>query len=185
MEPINPYAPPMADLGDATRQLRGLDDLGRARRGRRIWLVLFALNLIVPGLLALIMLFPSGWLGVLGAVALLAGAGFAILVRYPRWIGVAVVGSIATASTQFVPMLQMMAGMLGLSVYAYLTGKPAQFVDDVPSPPLGLMGGFIVTLVTGTLLLVASTLGGLLLQGISRIWRRNRDPADAPDWTRL
>ncbi len=45
------------------------------RDGRLVWLILYALNLIVPTYLATMIVEPLGWIGVLLAVGLLAWAG--------------------------------------------------------------------------------------------------------------
>lgn len=123
------------------------------------WVVVFLLNLILPCLAS----WNMGHSGVgifLAIVILLVGSTW-LLVRKPNLAQPALVGGAITALTQFVPVLQLVVGLLCLAFvdFLFLGVKPIQ-----DKPILLEFFYLLVTLLMGVVMLaIAGGLGWLLV----------------------
>jgi len=112
------------------------------------WTPVFALNLIVPLVLAGGVLDDRGWAGAYWGVAVSWALGFAACVARPALGRVLTVGGLTVACTQLVPVLQFLAGAAAVTI-------GGRFEAERPE-----LYGFIDVLVTGGLLLTAAYLAG-------------------------
>lgn len=121
------------------------------------WIVVFHANLPVPLLFGVMFTHKAGRWGIIVAILILLTLG-AFVVSWSRRGGLAVVvGGWIVATSQFWPLLQFYAGIVGLSV-AHGEGKKG------PSDREDEMGGFIATILTGGILItVALAIGAALL----------------------
>jgi len=129
----------------------------RVRRRRLLmWTVVFALNLAVP--------LPIGWDttdggGRIGlALAVVAGwaAGMFICYHSHRVGTVLVSGGTWVAISQFVPVLQFAAGIVGMVCLHQIAGH-GSFAEGGPRAELS---GFALTLFTGSILFLAAMVFG-------------------------
>lgn len=161
--PSNPPPPdPAASAGEGRPRARGGTLLWH-----HAWTIVFAANLVAPTMFARGMVGEGGRVGMGVAVALLWLAGDLAGVRSPRSRPVLLCGGLAVALTQFVPLLQFIAGLIGLRVGGLVLPIPRGefgFPGELSGP-----AAFVVTLVTGALLLLASWLVGLTLVAIARV----------------
>ena len=135
-----------------------------------VWSVIFAANTIVPLMFGLELTVKHGRVGV-GIASLLLWAGGAILCCWRSSIMWQVIlGALITALSQLFPILQIIAGCIGLSAAARLgqaeTGGDGQLLDQVTSE----VGGFIVTVIAGGVLLAGAAIAGLCLSILHRWW---------------
>jgi hypothetical protein len=169
MDEINPYQPPKTS--DTARRPSGdANDTGQMIY--LAWFAVFVFNLAVPLLFALSITRESGRIGMSIAMVLLLATGCWICAtsRNAGWS--IVVGGIATGLSQAVPVLQMIAGIFGLAA-AQILGA-ATMGDDERPDRISELGGFVVTLVTGAILMTTGAGVGLLFQrlGVNRSRRR-------------
>ncbi|RUL87884.1 hypothetical protein [Tautonia sociabilis] len=166
MDGENPYQAPASPTGPSPRPK------GPGRRpGRRMlvgWLAVLLVNLPVPLMFGSWITDRDGTIGMGAAVVLLAGVGGWAILRSFR-VGLAlIVGGSAVALSQVVPMLQFVAGMIGVSLAKAIgLAEPGPWEEPTVPGVLGAAGGFVVTVVTGTLLLAVSLGIGLVLQVIT------------------
>jgi len=156
----NPYIAPTSDLIVQPRSAVSPDSW------RCHWLLGYALNLIVPGLFASGTLSPAGVTGLVAAVLLMAAMGSAILTWRPSWTRPAAKGAILVALTQFFPVLQMISGMVAVSLACEITGAESLFDDDHFGRKLELVGGFLATVLTALPLLAVSIVVGAIAQWV-------------------
>ncbi len=87
-----------------------------------------------------------------------------------------VVGGVAVALSQVFPIVQMMAGLVGFAV-AKRIGVPVDVrdggMDWAAGPPNAdtVVAGFVVTMITGGLLLLASIAAGLAIRAVLSLRR--------------
>src|SRR5207248_2227495 len=81
-----------------------------------------------------------------------------------RKIGLAlIVGGVLVGLAQVFPMLQVVAGMVGMGI-GRAAGQVEAGHEGLPGNVSSEVGGFIVTLSTGGLLMIASVILGVLLR---------------------
>ena len=171
------------DATGATKQAPagGTLERGAADRepwDRRLdWAILFALNMVVPALIASMAIRPIGWIGVIAAALTLGGIGWLVLGRSSWWCRTAIVGAAETAATQLVPLLQLWAGASALWLLA------TNF-SEAESPSLGVEGAFIATIVTGGELLLVSLILGVASRGLVALIRLVPPKRDRPKATK-
>ena len=165
---VNPYQAPCSNRSEPTRTEFNVSS---AKRLYMAWFFIFALNLIAPLYFGWRMTEDGGRIGMLLAAILLLAVGYWICAS-ARELGFAlVVGGVAVALSQVLPMLQIMAGALGCAL-AVAMGLHSNG-DAVDSPPMvvGEVGGFVVTLITGSLLMGAALVTGLALRALRAAFR--------------
>jgi hypothetical protein len=131
------------------------------------WLAVFAWNLFVPLPLGLGVLKHGGRIGLSIAIALLVASGCYFCIASQRIGRVLVAGGIFIALTQSFPILQFLAGTIGL----FLAAKFASVEQGGTTES----AGFVATLVTGAILIGLSLGIGLVLRRITptRWWGSN------------
>lgn len=168
---VNPYQAP------ATAAAVSADEHPHApRRIKFAWFGVFVLNLCAPLFVGWLTTEKGGRNGMFAGVGVLFLAGYWLCTR-ARSIGRAlVVGGLAIGLTQVLPAMQMMAGIVGLCVVSALRlGKPAP--DDVMLSVRSDASGFVLTIVTGGLLMAAAFVAGLLGCGLFAAAQRRRSGA--------
>jgi hypothetical protein len=129
------------------------------------WTVVFALNLVVPLIFGWDMTEHGGHVGLIVATAMLWVSGFRVggKTRDRRFVMLS--GGTFVALTQFVPFLQIMAGLAGWGLTSLSTSKSPLFTEAQ---------GFLATIITGGLLLVAAIFFGRIAKAIAESagWRR-------------
>jgi hypothetical protein len=166
MQDANPYQAPVGFEGNepvaATRRLPIRLLVG--------WTAVCLLNMPLPLLLAGEVTKHHGRTGMLVASATLFLVGAWVCVAQPK-LGLAlVVGGAPIALSQIVPFLQIMAGLVALAVGEFFQQVENQ--DDVPGQVVSEPGGFILTMITGGLLMGAALTLGLLMRAlIPTRWR--------------
>jgi hypothetical protein len=160
----NPYQAPLSN----TAERKGTDFCSNsAKRLYIAWAVVFALNLIVPLLCGWGMTQPSGRLGMLVAGILLLASGYWVCVS-ARHIGFALVnGGVAMALFQAFPILQLIAGSLGIELAEAIGLEVAAIFNGITTAA----GGFVVTITTGGLLMAAALVVGLALRALRAAFR--------------
>lgn len=166
----NPYEAPRSAVATGPRA-------GPAgRRGAVVlhlaWVAVFAANLIVPLLFGWGMAGPRGRSGLVAAAALILGLGSGLCYYRRDLAAPLVVGATLVALTQLFPLLQILAGVVGVGIVRSLGLMGGG--GDGPPQILGPLGGFVVTLVTGGILIAVSAGAGLFLRFFTpaRWWPR-------------
>jgi len=127
------------------------------RRRLQVWTIVYALNLVVPAFLGWEMTERGGRIGM--AAAVMAGwtAGTFICHQSHRLGVVLVRGGAWVAASQFVPVLQLGAGIVGILCWNAIAGH-GSFADGGLRAELS---GFALTLFVGSILfLTAMVFGG-------------------------
>ncbi len=176
MNEFNPYEPPR----DAATI--SIPDPTPRRPTRKFsyvaWLFVFAINMAVPLYFSHPVTEYHGRLGLLFGALLLLALGYYICAVNRRFSSALIVGGAIIAITQVFPVIQIIAGMLGMTV-----GKAmglASLGDDHGVPQITTEeGGFIVTLVTGGILMAAAACSGMLLRLVTPAhwWPSSNGPA--------
>jgi MFS family permease len=174
----NPYEPPKTAMGPTA-------PLEQANRRVQMWtfgtwIFVFAINMAVPLLFSSSMTEEHGKLGM--AIALLASVACGcFLCAYHRELALAlIIGGVLVGLTQLFPILQFLAGIIGTAVGQAL--GLAEFGNDERGPRVtSELGGFVVTLVTGGILITAAALLGMAIRSlIARNRKRRSRPPEAP-----
>ncbi|PAY18545.1 hypothetical protein CKO51_15745 [Rhodopirellula sp. SM50] len=168
MSEPNPYSPPQQPA-DAVEPVAN-------RRSRNsslmvAWPVALGVNLIVPMLFGAEMLGKSGWSGVVIAITMFLLVGWWLCATWPRVAKRLVTGASIVALSQFVPLLQIVAGLVALGVAEAMGQASGADFDQNPFQIKTELGGWIVTVVTGCIMAAASmTIGTLifLIPGIEK-----------------
>jgi hypothetical protein len=140
------------------------------RSVRVAWLMIVAWNLPVPLILGWSATDWSARLGMFAAIPVFHGLGDWLFRKLPAIQQTIVWGGLAFVLSQLFPLLHVFAGGaalrsgegLGLSVNDYRAS--------------GLIAGFVVTLLTGAMLLAAVAVIGLALQSVVYIGQKFPDP---------
>jgi hypothetical protein len=175
----SPYAPPRSPLG--AREVERDGDGGGSAQQLMAWWFVFVLNLPLPLLFGSSMMRTAGWLGMALAALVLMAAG-TLACRLRRRLGqTLVVGGTLVALGQLMPVLQVVAGLFGMSAGKAL-GVLSPSADDLgPASITSEAGGFVVTFVTGGLLIVASLTVGLFLRLVTPRRRWGERPEPGPE----
>jgi large-conductance mechanosensitive channel len=166
MEEQNPYEPPKSstmptpDRGTSSRRARAWT-FGA-------WIFVCAINLAVPLLFSATLIEAHGKIGMMLAIVSFFFCG-CCLCAFQRDLALAVIiGGVFVALTQLFPILHIVAGWIGVAVGDAL--GLADFGSGDKSPRLlSEFGGFVVTLITGGILMAVATGIGLAIQ-----WFRSR-----------
>ena len=133
------------------------------------WTFALAANLVVPLGLGWEMAARVGRVGIGIAVVMLWVLGLVACGPQRKAMRIIAAGSILTALSQFVPVLQFLAGIFGLGVASLMerlagvkpvVGEPHSSTPAVTSE----FAGFVATMVTAGLVLVAAFVSGLILR---------------------
>jgi MFS family permease len=161
MEEHNPYEPPKSST------MPPPDPDPSSRRARAwtygAWIFVCAINMAVPLLFSATLTEEHGRLGMLLAVVSFFFCG-CFLCAFQRGLALAVIiGGVIVALTQLFPILHIVAGWIGMAVGDAL--GLADFGTGDQSPRLlNELGGFVVTLITGGILMAIATGIGLAIQ---------------------
>lgn len=119
--------------------------------------------MVIPLMAGMELLDEAGVYGVALATLLLLVSGWALFVLWPALAVRVSVGSIVTALLQFFPILHFVIGIIAFSIALQL-GHATDFTDDSGPKITSEVGGFLITFIMGsTLLLLATGIGTLLL----------------------
>jgi MFS family permease len=167
----NPYEPPL-HIGTSsippghTNRRAGTSTYGS-------WVFVFFVNLAVPLLFSSSMNQEHGRLGMFVAALLLLALGSCICAAGRKLAATLIAGGAIIGLTQLFPGLQLIAGVIGMTVGQALRladigdeNRPARLISDY--------GGFVVTFVTGGILIATAACSGMLLRLITpaRWWQR-------------
>jgi hypothetical protein len=165
----NPYEPPTA----AVRTL--IPDEQALPRSRVLtyiaWVFVFAINMAIPLLFGTSMTEQHGRLGMSVAALLLLVVGCYICFADRKLAVALLAGGAVVALTQLFPILHIIAGTIGMSAGQAL-GHATIDSDDAPARITSEFGGFIVTFVTGGILMSGSLLVGVLLRFVTSLRSR-------------
>ena len=138
--------------------MKGTDS--KSERSLRVaWALLVAWNLPVPLFFCWSVTDPRARLGMFLAISLFYYLGdriFRMLPAIPKCI---VWGGISVALAQFWPGLQLIAGAIAMTI-GELFGLATEFRTT------GMLGGCVITLLTGAILLTAAAIIGLSFQAL-------------------
>ncbi len=143
------------------------------------WVFIFAINMAIPLLFGASMTEQHGRLGMSVAALLLLVFGSFICAANRKLAVALLAGGALVALTQLFPILHIIAGMIGMSVGQAL-GHATLDTDDDPSRITSELGGFIVTIVTGGILMAGSLFIGVVLRFITS-FRSRRTISIAPN----
>lgn len=149
----NPYAEPRSPLAHVPPNRQG------GLRWALIWAAVFCLNLIVPLMYGWDLLIGRSALGMLTALTVMFSTVFVVGKFSSDARKMAISGGCIIALTQMAPILQMSAGLIGIGVTERLLSAPTPPIASVAS-------GFVVTAVTGGVLILAAGLAGAICLGI-------------------
>jgi hypothetical protein len=139
------------------------------------WVAVCVFNLPIPLLFASSIAKDVGRVGMSMAVLALLAAGCWICANARKVAVCVIVGAIPVALSQLFPIAQMFAGLIAMSLGQAL-GLVVLGNDEFGDHFVNEFGGFIVTLITGTSLMMLSAGVGFLLQRFV-LARRRREPA--------
>lgn len=172
MNDANPYQAPARVEGETP-------PLSAARRiPKRLlagWTAVFLLNMPLPLLYGWIFTQNHGRAGMFAAAATLLLLGGWVCVTQ-RKLGLAlVVGGAPLALSQIFPLAQFMAGLVALIIGDFF--RQVENKDDTVGEVVSEPGGFLVTMITGSLLMGAALVLGLLLRALMPArWREGASP---------
>lgn len=160
----NPYQPPR--LGDQTaKDARLLHEQARVLASPLVlsieWTVILAFNLIVPALVAWGITNAPAKLGSGFAVFLIALTGYYFCITKPLPMLFIIRGGVLVALSQFVPALQLVAGAISIRALILFRIVPESSFNEMLSTPAA---GFLVTLITGLILIGMSLTLGFLIR---------------------
>jgi hypothetical protein len=135
------------------------------------WIFVFAINMAVPLLFSASMTEQYGRLGMSVAALLLLVFGCYICAANRKLAVALLAGGAVVALTQLFPILHIIAGTIGMSVGQTL-GHATIDSDDAPARITSEYGGFIVTFVTGGILMAGSLAIGVLLRFVTSFHSR-------------
>ncbi len=126
-----------------------------------LWPVALAINLIVPVMFGLLVTEHGGRIGMVAGIVLLWYLGHRICVINDALGRALVVGGFIVATTQLIPVLQFVSGIVSVgSVVALRLGTAA---DDEHSEGMTELGGLIATVMTGLALMAVAALCGAIV----------------------
>lgn len=169
MEDANPYrapssiepeapGPPIAERRQLLRLLVG-------------WAAVCLFNMPMPLLLSWDLTRRHGRGGMAAGAAALLFLGGGICAAWRKFGRALVIGGIPIGLSQFLPILHLMAGLVALAIGERL-GR-VKNDDAVVMEIRSEFSGFVVTMVTGTLLMAAAILAGLFIQAVAPSrWRK-------------
>ncbi|MEM9827935.1 MAG: hypothetical protein AAF958_15195 [Planctomycetota bacterium] len=164
----NPYQPPIAPEDEAeTQSGDGDEPISFAFW----WPIALTLNLCVPVLLGMQVVQPIGRIGMYAAIALMLAAGWLLGKAFPILTGPLLSGAVLVGLAQFFPLLQMIAGLIGLSVAEGLLDIEQDNLMRIDRP----LAAFLVTVVTGSILIGFSLLAGGSISGIRAAYKMRRE----------
>ncbi len=169
MDEHNPYEPPT----DAVR-ISYPDGTVHHHAGvltYTAWIFIFAINMAVPLLFSLPLTDLHGRLGMSAAALFLFTLGCGICAANRKLAVALLAGAALVALTQLFPGMQIIAGMIGIGVGQAL-GHATFDSDEHPARITSEFGGFVVTFITGGILMAGSLCAGILLQFITRFFGR-------------
>ena len=150
----NPYESPAEVVDGPPSEAR------RISRAMWVWPILFSVNLVVPLFLGWGVVENEGRLGLLVALILMLGVGWAVGYWRPQTLRLLMAGGVITAISQMFPVLHFFFGIAAMSV-AELMGLTNDIYGDGPSL-VGALRGFVITLIVGLgMMLVALGFGVL------------------------
>ncbi len=156
------------------------DASGIEQFASRVWPIAFAVNMIVPVILAMMMTSFRGWIGTGVAGFTLLILGYYVCRVYPRFGVNLIFGAGIVAATQFYPILQFLAGTLAIELATKL-GLVVQSDDWIGLLLIATeVSGFVVTFACGTILLVTASIVGLLIGFLLSVFL-SRNETFAPD----
>ena len=135
------------------------------------WIFVFAINMAVPLLFSLSMTDQHGRLGMSVAAFFLLALGCYICTANRNLAVALLAGGALVALTQLFPGLQIIAGAIGMGVGQAL-GHATLDSDDNPARITSEFGGFVVTFITGGILMAGSVCAGVVLQFVMRFFGR-------------
>jgi hypothetical protein len=132
------------------------------------WGAVFAVNMIVPLLFGLSTTSAHGRIGMTAASMLFLAWGCWLCAVRRQFAAPLIFGAVLVGVSQLVPILHVIAGLIGLTVGQIL--GLADTRDKVTSE----FGGFVVTFVTGGMLIAASAFTGWLIRSMTPAhwWRK-------------
>lgn len=159
----NPYQPPRISNPSGNDE-RLLHEQSRVLASPLIlsieWTIILAFNLIVPALVAWAITSTSAKLGSGFAIFLMALTGYYFCITKPLPMLFIIRGGVLVALSQFVPALQLVAGAISIHALILVRVVTESSFNEMLSTPLA---GFLVTLLTGLILIsVSLTLGFLI-----------------------
>ncbi|SMP62203.1 hypothetical protein SAMN06265222_107261 [Neorhodopirellula lusitana] len=181
MSEPNPYQPPtQASLPpDEPQPDSPAKDWLQTRKFLIRWGMLMGVNSIVPMILAREVVLEKAYPGMFaGMFACLVGGAW-LCIRFPVLQRPIVAGSYVTAITQFVPIGQVICGMLAIAFCDALNlcgdWNDTNFQPELIASPIG---AFAVTVTTGILLaLIALTFGGIIVAVSNRLFGKPQQPS--------
>lgn len=157
-EGTNPYQPMVLGIGDSGT------DSGQNKPGFMgspyAWLGVFLMNLPVPLFFSTIVARNTAVFGVAACVMCLLGLGVVVAFGFPHVMRVVSMGGVVTATSQFVPVLQMFAGLMALRACEDI-GLSVEG-DDLPQVT-GFLAGFCTTALTAGIVIVAAGVVGAVI----------------------
>lgn len=131
----------------------------------RDWIVVCAVNLIVPVFLGWGITDDRGRIGMALGIVVVLALGYRACFSSPEVVRTIAYGGWLVAFTQCIPFVQFIAGFVGVGV--------AQELGLASEGGIGLvstiMGGFVATLITGGLLIALAVVIGMACRGLAHV----------------
>ncbi|MFN7733206.1 MAG: hypothetical protein ACK5OB_15020 [Pirellula sp.] len=161
MDNLNPYQPPAANPDAIATETRRDRVVAGPLMLSIEWTAVLCFNLIVPVLFGMGMTSEQAKIGVFLAVAMIACIGYYFCYARPLPVLFIIRGGVLVALSQFFPILQVFAGALSIQILLTLG-----IIED--SDILNMLStataGFLAALLTGTILMIAAFVVGILLR---------------------
>jgi hypothetical protein len=131
------------------------------------WILVFAANLAVPMLFASSLIAGNGALGIVAGMLCLLGVSIVVQLQLPHMVKWARRAGIVIAVSQVLPILQILAGEIGIEIATSLRLSKEMNADEIDAmayPPMFFSAAFVATIVTGAILLIAVAVVSILLK---------------------
>lgn len=161
MDNLNPYQPPAENPESIATQSRRERVVAGPLMLSIEWTGVLCFNLIVPILFGMGMTSERAKLGVFAAIVMIACIGYYFCYARPLPVLFIIRGGVLVALSQVFPILQVFAGALAISIL--LTSGIIEDSDILHMLETAT-AGFLAALLTGTILMTASLIVGILLR---------------------
>lgn len=175
MEDANPYRAPGSIEPEASKPPTA--ERRQLLRLLAAWTVVCLLNMPLPAFFGWASASERGRAGMVAGAAALLFLGGSICVAWRKYGWALVIGGVPIGLSQFLPILHVMAGLVAMAIGEWL--GQVEVSDAAVMQIRSETGGFVVTIITGMLLMAGAMLAGLFIRAVAPSRWRKEAPCDS------